>query len=97
MSSPPEDDPLETVTRYITGVEARYALQEARLRRIEEEGGDTSRAARVLHDLEQTLSVLRQRHWSLTLDVRSRRLLASAREKLARSRPQPPSRPARRK
>jgi hypothetical protein len=88
MSSPPEDDPLEMVTRYITGIEARCALQAGLLRKLKEDGRDTARAERVLRDLEATLSVLRERQRSLELDARSRRLLAASRERLSRMRQQ---------
>jgi hypothetical protein len=74
MSSP-KDDPLATVAAYIVESEARYALTTARLRRIQEEGRDTSGAERALRDLEETLTLLRQRQWSLQLEARSRRLL----------------------
>ncbi len=36
-------------------------------------------------DLEATLKILRQRHKALSLDVRSRRLLALSRERLAKA------------
>jgi hypothetical protein len=95
MSSPPDDNPLETLTRYILESEERCARQAARVRRIEEEGRDSAQAEMLLRDLEETLSVLRQRQHCLQLEARSRRLLAVTREKLARSRARMPPRPHR--
>jgi hypothetical protein len=88
MTSPPKDDPLATVAGYIVKSEARYALMAARLRKIREEGRDASTVERALRDLEETLDLLRQRHWSLQIEARSRRLLTFTREKLSDSRPQ---------
>ena len=95
MSSPPEEDPLETVTRYITGIEARCAVQAGLLHKMKDDGRDTARVERVLQDLEATLSVLRERQRSLELEARSRRLLAASRERLSRMRQHAPSRPRR--
>jgi hypothetical protein len=83
MTSPSQDDELQTVTRYILEGVERYAHQTARVRRLAQEGRDTSQAERALRDLEATLTILRQRHKCLALDARSRRLLALSREKLA--------------
>ena len=97
MSSPPEDDPLEGVIQNIAGIEARCALQADLLRKLNEEGRDTSTAERVLRDMEATLAVLRQRQLTLQLEARSRRLLAATRERLSRSRRPAPPRPIRAK
>ena len=77
------DDELQTVTRYIREGVERYANQTARVRRLEEEGRDATQAQRALRDLEETLTILRQRHKCLALDARSRRLLAVSRQRLA--------------
>jgi len=77
------DDELQTVTRYILEGAERYAHQAARVRRLEEEGRDASQAQRALRDLEETLTILRQRHKGLALDTRSRRLMAVSRQRLA--------------
>jgi hypothetical protein len=79
----PADDELQTVTRYIREGVERYANQAERVRRLEEEGRDAAQAQRALRDLEETLTILRQRHKCLALDARSRRLLAVSRQKLA--------------
>ena len=78
------DDELQTVIRYIREGVERYAHQTDRVRRLEEEGRDAGQAQRALRDLEETLTILRQRHKCLALDARSRRLLAVSRQKLAR-------------
>ena len=85
MTPPSQDSELQTVTRYLQEGAARRALQTERVRRLEEEGRDTSQAERALCDLEATLKILRQRHKALSLDVRSRRLLAVSRERLAQA------------
>jgi hypothetical protein len=77
------DDELRTVTQYLREGAERYAHQAARVRRLEEEGRDASQAQRALRDLEETLTILRQRHKCLALDARSRRLLAVSRQRLA--------------
>jgi hypothetical protein len=94
-SSPPDENQLETLARYIAESEQRWARQTARIAVMEEDGRDTSRSERVLRDLEETLAVLRQRHKCLELEDRSRRLLAAGRESLARSRRRTPTSPQR--
>ena len=79
MASP--DDELKTVTRYILEGVERSAHIAARVRSLEGEGRDASQAERAMRDLEATLVVLRQRHQCLSLEARSRRLLAVLRQR----------------
>jgi hypothetical protein len=92
MASP--DDELKTVAKYILEGVERSAHIAARVRSLEGEGRDTSQAERAMKDLEATLVVLRQRHQCLSLEARSRRLLAALRQRTPAARPAPRRRPA---